>query len=69
MSEKFSSLFNGILTESGLRKVGVHVDIAELKHKFDVTCFPVCSTEFSPSLASEPQRRPASGRKRETDRK
>ncbi|KAI6646736.1 Protein still life, isoforms C/SIF type 2 [Oopsacas minuta] len=37
MSEKFSSLFNGILTDSGLRKVGVHVDIAELKHKFDVT--------------------------------
>ena len=37
MSEKFSSLFNGILTESGLRKVGVHVDIAELKHKFEVT--------------------------------
>ena len=36
MSEKFASLFNGIVTESGLRNVGVYIDIAELKHKFDV---------------------------------
>ena len=36
MSEKFASLFNGIVTESGLRNVGVYIDIAELRHKFDV---------------------------------
>ena len=35
MSEKFASLFNGILVDSGLRNVGVHVDIAEMMHRFD----------------------------------